>query len=54
MFFEEQTVRSLNEAIDTFETMKFDAKEIQEHAQKFSKKNFQEGLLNFIAHHLPK
>lgn len=48
IFFENQTVESLNKAIDEFETMTFDCKLIREHAQKFDKKNFREELLWFI------
>lgn len=48
IFFENQTVRSLNNAIDTFESMSFDAKKIREHALQFDKKIFQEKILKFI------
>lgn len=48
IFFQEQTVKSLNSAIEKFEKMDFDYKKIRKHSQKFDKKYFKENLLNFI------
>lgn len=48
IFFQEQNSLSLQKAIDQFESMTFDAKNIREHAEKFDKKIFQEKLLCFI------
>ena len=48
MFFQEQTVESLNEAIMRFEGMLFDAKTIRKHAEKFDKKTFQAKILYFV------
>ncbi len=49
IFFEEQTVESLNDAIKKFETMQFDATKLREHAKKFDKQVFKEKLLHFIS-----
>lgn len=48
IFFENQSVRSVNNAIEEFENMHFDAKKIREHAMKFDKKIFQENILAYI------
>lgn len=48
VFFEEQTVDSLNKAIEKFEKMKFDYKNIRKHSEKFSKENFKKDILDFI------
>lgn len=48
VFFEEQSVQSLVEAIKVFEKKKFDAKEIAKYAQKFSKERFQEEVEEFV------
>lgn len=48
IFFENQSVRSLNKAIDEFETMSFDAKKIREHALKFDKEIFKKEIVDFI------
>lgn len=48
IFFEQQTVRSLNKAIERFESMSFDPKAIREHALQFDKKIFQQKILAFI------
>ena len=48
IFFKEQTVESLKQAIEKFETMKFNKKEIREHALRFDEKVFQEKIKNFI------
>ncbi|HEX7017784.1 MAG TPA: glycosyltransferase [Patescibacteria group bacterium] len=49
VFFEEQSVESVIEAIKTFEKKKFDAKEIAKYAQKFSKERFQKEVEKFVA-----
>lgn len=48
IFFEGQTVESLNSAIEKFETITFDPKKIRERAELFSKESFQNNLLQFI------
>lgn len=48
IFFENQSVRSLNNAIERFESMEFDAYKIREHALGFDKRIFQEKILQFI------
>jgi len=48
LFFTEQTVASLSEAINKFQTMKWDTKLIRKHAEKFDKKIFQKQIQNFI------
>lgn len=48
IFFEEQTVSSLNQAIDAFESMNFDKKEIRKHAQTFDKEIFKQKLIDFV------
>lgn len=48
VFFSEQTVDSLNEAVNKFENMKFNYKYINEYSKKFSKEIFKEKILNFI------
>jgi hypothetical protein len=51
VFFSPQSPGALNQAIDRFETMKWDPKKIQEHAEQFSKERFQENIRNYIATH---
>jgi glycosyltransferase involved in cell wall biosynthesis len=48
IFFENQTVESLNKTIEKFETLDFDPEEIRKQAEKFDKKIFMENLLDFI------
>ena len=48
VFFENQTVEDLKEAILKFETMKFDKKEIRAHAMKFDEKEFRNKMVEFI------
>lgn len=48
IFFKEQTVESLKEAINKFETMKFDKEEIREHALEFDESVFQEKIRKFV------
>ncbi|MDD5769822.1 MAG: glycosyltransferase [Candidatus Gracilibacteria bacterium] len=48
IFFENQSVRSLNNAIEKFEEMTFDYRKIREYAMKFDKEIFKQNLLNFI------
>lgn len=48
VFFQEQTVESLNSAIERFETMEFDYKRIREHAYNFDVRVFKEKLVKFI------
>jgi len=48
LFFEKQKVSALNNAIERFETMDFDHKEISEHTSRFSKHLFEEKISIFI------
>lgn len=48
IFFDQQTVDSLNKAIDQFETMTFDPLTIRKHAEQFDSEIFKENLVNFI------
>ncbi len=48
VFFENQSVRSLNNAIEDFENMTFDAQKIREHALQFDKNIFKENILSYI------
>ena len=48
IFFKNQTVDSLNEAIEEFETLKFNPKKIRKHAEKFDKKIFQKKIFDFV------
>ena len=48
IFFEKQSVNSLNKCIEKFENINFDFKKIREHSLKFDNKNFKEKLLKFI------
>jgi glycosyltransferase involved in cell wall biosynthesis len=48
IFFNNQTIDSLNSSIDRFEKSDFDYKYIQNHALKFDRKIFKKDLLNFI------
>ena len=45
VFFAEQTIESLNEAINRFETMTFDHKQIREYAYNFDVRVFKESLI---------
>lgn len=48
ILFKEQTVESLKEAINKFETMKFDKEEIRKHALEFDESVFQEKIKKFV------
>lgn len=48
VFFKEQTVDSLKEAILRFETMKFNKEGIRKHALKFDEKEFRKNIENFV------
>lgn len=48
IFFKEQSVDSLKEAITKFEQMKFDQREISKNMRRFSKKYFQDSFLNAV------
>ncbi|MDQ7009082.1 MAG: glycosyltransferase [Candidatus Gracilibacteria bacterium] len=48
IYFQKQTVKSLNKAIEKFENTSFNYKEIREHSQNFSKEKFQQNLLKFV------
>jgi len=48
IFFENQSVRSINKAIEEFENMTFDSKYIKNYALKFDKKIFKNKIIDFI------
>ncbi|MFI5391915.1 MAG: glycosyltransferase [Bacteriovoracales bacterium] len=48
VYFDKQSVPSLNEAIEKFETIKIDPKDSYENSKKFSKDNFKKELLRLI------
>lgn len=48
LFFHEQTVDSLEEAINKFQNMKFNKSEIREHAMKFDEEKFKEKINSFV------
>ena len=48
MFFDMQSVESLNKAIAKFEKIKFDYKKIRKHAENFDEKVFKENIIKFI------
>jgi len=48
IFFDEQTIESLNEAIDEFERMSFDHRAISEYAKQFDIKIFESKFKNFV------
>ncbi len=48
VLFLEQTPESLQEAIEKFNTIKFDSSEIRKRAEKFDKKNFEKQIKNYI------
>lgn len=48
LFFREQNVESLKEAISKFETMQFNKKEIRQHALQFDEAEFRKKMMNFI------
>lgn len=48
IFFQEQTEKSLNKAIDEFEKLEFDSEKIRKYALKFDKENFKKNLIEFI------
>lgn len=48
IFFKEQTTSSLNNAIDRFEKMNFNYKDIREYSKNFDKEIFKSKIINFI------
>jgi len=48
IFFENQSIRSINNAIDEFENMNFDYEEIREYALNFDKGIFKQKIIDFI------
>lgn len=48
IFFQEQTEKSLNKAIEKFEKSEFNSEKIREYALKFDKENFKKNLIEFI------
>jgi glycosyltransferase involved in cell wall biosynthesis len=51
VFFSPQTPETLNETMERFEKMEWDREKIREHAEGFSKENFQESIRNYIETH---
>ena len=49
IFFEKQTVESLEKAINDFENMTFDHQKIRQYAISFDKEKFKENIINFIS-----
>ena len=54
LFFEEQTVDSLVDAINRFESLKFDKKAIRKHAEEFDIDKFKNDLLGIIKKEMEK
>ncbi len=54
IFFKEQTVSSLSEAIKSYNNYNFNAEQIREHALYFSKERFKKEINDFISNHLNK
>ena len=48
IFFKEQTVESLSDAIQRFEKIKFDPKTIRQHAEQFDVERFKEKIKQFV------
>lgn len=48
IFFDKQTTNSLNKAIENFEEMEFNYREIRKHALKFDKEIFRKEMLEFV------
>lgn len=48
IFFDEQTEESLTDAIQRFQTMKFDPRVIRKHAMRFDKERFKKEIFTFI------
>jgi glycosyltransferase involved in cell wall biosynthesis len=48
LFFKEQTVQSLLDAINTFDTMQFDPKITRKNALQFSKERFEKEIKEFV------
>jgi len=53
IFFQEQTVKSIIEAVRKFQKMKFDSKLIRTHAEKFDKEIFKKKITEFVLANLP-
>ena len=48
LFFEEQNIESLNQAVEKFETMKFDYAFIRKHAEKFDVEIFKQKIREYV------
>lgn len=48
IFFAEQSVKGIIEAVEKFQKMKFDSKLIRTHAEKFDKEIFKERILGYL------
>lgn len=53
LFFSEQSVESLLQAIKAFETMSWNSKAIKDHSHKFSEERFHQEIQSFISTKLP-
>jgi len=51
VFFQEQTIESLNDALQRFMHMKFDAQALREHARQFSGTRFRERMEEIVVSH---
>jgi glycosyltransferase involved in cell wall biosynthesis len=49
LFFEEQTIKSLSDAIEKFEALKFDHEKISNHANRFSLERFYDEFDEFVS-----
>lgn len=54
IFFENQTVESLNSSIEKFEKLKFDKEKIRQYSLKFDKENFKKELIEFVEEKVKK
>lgn len=48
VYFKNQTVEDVKNAIKKFETMSFNKQEIRQHALKFDEKEFRKNILEFV------
>ena len=47
-FFYEQTVAAITEKVKYFNTVKYESKQLREHAMQYDKKNFQRRIKEFV------
>jgi glycosyltransferase involved in cell wall biosynthesis len=53
IFFREQTVDALIDAVKTLSRMKFDPYAIRRHTEKFDRKEFKQQIMEYVLKHLP-